>query len=1334
MVCSASRRLAWLGFLCVIMGTTYCAQGGTIRDGFWERIQRLYDAQGNQPEKNPANWKENDQRDKEELILFLQLNEHPPLHEWRFYPNVLAYGVFHSPDQAREDLRDGRTDAWGNQYNQILASSMNGNILWDILISPLNNIGVPLYNPDLNNKYVICFKADVHSQFTDTFRVQNGKAFRIVARTLNILGSPGSKYENSYLDSMAGAVAAAWCQRANIFVGEHDPIERLPSTVEAGPIGGESGAVGLSAKIGLGVTPEWYKDVFRVFRVPSGHLLEPENPWEEKRGYFHWMRRMLPDPLGRPPVNTQQQAGPKSQQTLHRSYLVLPVKGTPAGTTKDPGDWVFRPDPRFPGWLVASKQGGIITGTAPIYLWKPAYSPARVAREIRHRHDKEYPGETINIVIAGDPNTERNQALRKALNEAGYDDKNIFFVSGGHLYASDGRLLEKNYVPSAHCDDPRKEAAYAALRLTRETGLPGYGVVPDFDLGAGDGNGDDDSSDGADDSSDGPDEKPPIPLGDDLLERRLNMPSPPPPPPPPPRPPVARIPAVPRITLPTYKPPVIPQIGGVMLHQVARIEGSQRAGVNLTSGQFSLVVDGKNTQLEPSTFRRFVTALWAVYYSNQDPGISIDPIAPGVDKHMVRYIGKVINSDIGRVMREADYLMKQWAVGTGRADIPGFQNPDDIAAQTGVVYVGATSRFWFVPEDMRFRRAGDLLLFENGRMVVKTEFMYNNDSMYADPANERFAQFFTEHYTDIAQKYTVYKELFEYAKMVSIAKYLKESGVPLLWFLLANKDLVLTEDSPGTVDALAKGSEYFKNITIEGGVDLATQGHYVYDAEATKAITEALSKYRLTSTMGTSLGNPDISRSISDRFSFDFAGQAYSVLPQHSLTCGKDRRGIRYQTDIAFRDAGFCLTQQVLEELEVHITRMIMARAAGQSAQLSENASEEETLRWYQIIHESALEQVKPIQECLKKLKDQKYSTEQEFAQAIDKALASYSEEADYIKPMVIKQGYYNTILELVRYFNPNQRDCGEFGEGWHLMVPYRVCPAGQAKKELNGVLLPEQMAVQNLVTGDCETLTFSTDRYSVVGYVPDKVAKSQVVGLFVMSDRSFRLADKLGNEFWFDSAGRLTDMVFSEHHHTHFEYAEGFKDPFDQAPYRVESAGQERVEFQGVSLPKTMAVVDNANNTKETLAFDPNGTIVGYVPENQAKTRFQILALLSDLSFRLLDRNGSEVAFGPDGRFAGLSPSSDNPIVKSVRVGPYKVDFGYTVGPSGSPMIASARLSKEGALKTVYAVRYEYDNEGRLCRTIPVQNQLAQNALLLTGNRNTNPINSILTDCTVDG
>ena len=95
----------------------------------------------------------------------------------------------------------------------------------------------------------------------------------------------------------------------------------------------------------------------------------------------------------------------------------------------------------------------------------------------------------------------------------------------------------------------------------------------------------------------------------------------------------------------------------------------------------------------------------------------------------------------------------------------------------------------------------------------------------------------------------------EYGKVVSLAKYLKESGVPLYWFLMANRDLVLTEDSPGAVDGLVKESDYFRGITIKGGVDLGVQGNYVYDAEAVKIINEALSKFPETASGKTSLSS-----------------------------------------------------------------------------------------------------------------------------------------------------------------------------------------------------------------------------------------------------------------------------------------------------------------------------------------------------------------------------------------------------------------------------------------------------------------------------------------------
>ncbi|MFQ5788374.1 MAG: hypothetical protein ACE5H1_10400, partial [Thermodesulfobacteriota bacterium] len=283
-------------------------------------------------------------------------------------------------------------------------------------------------------------------------------------------------------------------------------------------------------------------------------------------------------------------------------------------------------------------------------------------------------------------------------------------------------------------------------------------------------------------------------------------------------------------------------IGGVILNGVAAISNVSENFSLATAGSFSLIFQNRKGVVDIGMLRKFVTALWAVYFNDEGPGISIDPIGYGMDKHLVRYIGKVINTDLGRVMRISDYTMKKWAVGTELPDINGFRNVDRLSATHGIRYLGANRRFWFVPENMRFKLSGSALLFDSGSMALKTEYVFLNKGYQAEPADEAFAHWFTEHYNEIADRYPVFDELFEYAKLVCLARYLKEKGIPMLWFLLANKHLVITEDSPGTVDALAKRSEYFESIEIEGGVDLSialSDDNYVIDQQAVQVIDKA---------------------------------------------------------------------------------------------------------------------------------------------------------------------------------------------------------------------------------------------------------------------------------------------------------------------------------------------------------------------------------------------------------------------------------------------------------------------------------------------------------------
>ena len=66
-----------------------------------------------------------------------------------------------------------------------------------------------------------------------------------------------------------------------------------------------------------------------------------------------------------------------------------------------------------------------------------------------------------------------------------------------------------------------------------------------------------------------------------------------------------------------------------------------------------------------------------------------------------------------------------------------------------------------------------MLLFSSGKMTLQTEYLDNKNEK--NPANELFAQWFTENYDLVAQRYSIFKKLFEYAQLVSLSTYLRET-------------------------------------------------------------------------------------------------------------------------------------------------------------------------------------------------------------------------------------------------------------------------------------------------------------------------------------------------------------------------------------------------------------------------------------------------------------------------------------------------------------------------------------------------------------------------------
>ncbi|MEI6809586.1 MAG: ankyrin repeat domain-containing protein, partial [bacterium] len=258
-------------------------------------------------------------------------------------------------------------------------------------------------------------------------------------------------------------------------------------------------------------------------------------------------------------------------------------------------------------------------------------------------------------------------------------------------------------------------------------------------------------------------------------------------------------------------------VKGVLLQNAASVKGG------LGGSSLAIIVADSSGVIDPLKVRRCATAVWAGYLSAEGPGISLDPVSKNSEqfnRHNVRYIGQVRNTDLGRVMRETDYLMKKWATGANAPYVEGYLSADDFAKKIGKRSVNRASRFWILPDNLTFSRAGNMLVLSSGRMMVKTEYIDGLKDGSKNEANELFAKWLTDNYNKVAEKYSSYADLFEYAQLTSLATYMRENSIPVLWFLLANRERILTEQSVPDVPAVVRQSSNDWRVQIQGGVEM----------------------------------------------------------------------------------------------------------------------------------------------------------------------------------------------------------------------------------------------------------------------------------------------------------------------------------------------------------------------------------------------------------------------------------------------------------------------------------------------------------------------------------
>lgn len=278
---------------------------------------------------------------------------------------------------------------------------------------------------------------------------------------------------------------------------------------------------------------------------------------------------------------------------------------------------------------------------------------------------------------------------------------------------------------------------------------------------------------------------------------------------------------------------------------------------------------------------------------------------------------------------------------------------------------------------------------------------------------------------------------------------------------------------------------------------------------------------------------------------------------------------------------------------------------------------------------------------------------------------------------------------------------------------------------------LPQMIVLKNLLTGveeKCDyhdQLVVKTNRYPIIGFYPESPETSLNIGLFPLTDHTYRLEDKLGCQFQFDEYGRLVGMLLADHldyvtnaggeitgvrrvpdYEVKYEYARKklswryYSTNSVAFPFRLAPAGNAEITVRDLRLPQQLRLFDAALGTQELFDFatnSPTGAL-GYVPADKNGSGYTFLAVTTDGSFLLEHKSGTKITFDQTGVFRYMVLD----IVKSMIQNPYEVRFEYGLA-QGQYRIIAARVFAQKTDKPQYAVIYKYAPNGNLAGTYVV-------------------------------
>jgi len=271
-----------------------------------------------------------------------------------------------------------------------------------------------------------------------------------------------------------------------------------------------------------------------------------------------------------------------------------------------------------------------------------------------------------------------------------------------------------------------------------------------------------------------------------------------------------------------------------------------------------LILSGENDpSLPPLDMDDLYVALRAIYRQRQDPAVSIGTEPSDIPNYRkVRYDGGTAGTSFGMTMFAADYALKTLSIGRDSTktavalDLDDHRSAVEWILELDPLVVGAqwNCRVWFVPGKVGITKTADghgILIDEIPIVVLSESKFFSRGGRQA--GLDAFAQYLTDHYADLAEGYPSIDRLPQLAKLVAIAKWMRDNHVPVDLSWMENYQLTAVE-TPSLVKASSierkkdTGGVWGEvRLLMEGGVSFREPNVYeVEDDQVARVETEVL--------------------------------------------------------------------------------------------------------------------------------------------------------------------------------------------------------------------------------------------------------------------------------------------------------------------------------------------------------------------------------------------------------------------------------------------------------------------------------------------------------------